>query len=119
MQNKVIAGDFEGWSISKSMSLFGAPRFYLTNVWKKEEFSKATVARYDIIDRNNVASFGRAIIYGAAGQTLFGPVGMIAGILGGSRGKETYVISIELNNGKKALLEVDKNMYREIIRVLY
>lgn len=119
MKNRVLAGDFQGWDIVQSFSLFGSPRFYLTNVFKKEEFSKSTVARYDVIDRNNVSSFGRAFIYGAVGQTLFGPVGMLAGLLGSKGGKQSYVISIELNNGKKALLEVNEKMYKEIIRVLY
>ena len=119
MKNRVIAGDFQGWNISLSSSLFGTPKFYLTKTFTREEISKATVARYDVVDSNNVASFGRAFVYGAVGQALFGPFGMLAGALGGSKGKQSFVISIELNNGKKALLEVDSKTYKEILRVLY
>lgn len=119
MKNRIIAGDYQGWNIALSSSLFSKPKFYFTKTFTREEVSKATVARYDIVDRNNVSSFGRAFVYGAVGQALFGPVGMLAGILGGNKGRQSFVISIELNNGKKALLEVDERTYKEILRVLY
>jgi hypothetical protein len=117
--NTVIAGDYKGWDIVGSFSLFSAEKFYLTNVLKKQEVSKATVTRYDVINQQNVGSFGRSFIYGAVGQTLFGPLGMVAGLMHGANGKQIFIISLELNNGKNALLQVDAKTYQKLVQVLY
>ncbi len=90
MKNRIIAGDFQGWDIIRGANLFGKPKLFFSNILKREEVSKSTVSRYEIVERKSLG-----------------------------KGKEALIISIELNSGKKALLEVDEKMYKEILAVLY
>ena len=89
MKHKITAGDFKGWDIVESFNLLEKPRLYFTNVLNREELSKNTVERYEIINKNT-------------------------GLL-----KNFYLISIVLKNGKKALIEADEKFWRKLLQLLY
>ncbi len=89
MKSKIIAGDFKGWDIVESFNLLHKPRLYFTNILNREEISKDTVSKYEIVNQTS-------------------------GIM-----KSKYIISIVLKSGKKALIEANEKFWNKLLQLLY
>jgi hypothetical protein len=107
MALKVLAGDFPIGSVAAvPLSFLGNPK-YLTlrtgmlkyNNYKSDDFLSVTQ-----INQQNQTSIMAKLGWGGIGALALGPLGMIAGALGGGN-KSTAVVAVEFKDGKRAMLE--------------
>lgn len=113
--NTVVAGDYTGRRVrvrSKNCLLLcraGKAPVVVDNT---------TVLRYDVLSRDVTKDGKSALLRGYFGKMLFGDSGMIAGSMS-AKNKSVTTVSLEFVNGDKSLIEVDGNMYKRILRVLF
>ena len=87
--NKVIAGAYQGKNIGQT---FGSA--YLQIGLVKTVFLKEIVSNYEILDTNSRKSASSAVLRGALGAALLGPVGLLAGL--SAKNKNSKVIALKL-----------------------
>lgn len=113
-KNQVIAGDYTGRKVRCSNNRIIFDRAFKPPI----EVSDVTVSRYEVVDQDASKSATSAVSRGLIGGMVLGPVGMIVGSL--SAKKDTIVlISIEFKNGDKSLIEVDKTVYKTLLKILF
>lgn len=117
VKNTVVAGDYKG-SIDfknkkKGLYIYGAFGF-----GKKTFINKETVASYEVIGEDSHTSMGSGVVKGAVGGALFGGVGAIAGA-NSAKKKGTYMVSIVFKDGTKCLCELDSEMFKNLVMVMY
>ena len=102
-----------GESIGKALlqGLFGkkpkAEKIYITEVEELETASE-----------ENVKRIGGTVGWGVAGAALLGPVGLLAGLLLGGKGKEVVIVC-KLKDGRKFLAVVDSGTYQKIQAAMF
>ncbi len=111
-KNTVIAGDFKGKSVKASMG-----RVYIDTLIHRD-ISKKKVESYEVVDQEARKSMGSSLVKGVVGGALLGGIGAIAGASSG-KNKVTYTVSIVFKDGKKALCELDEEMYKRVLKALY
>lgn len=111
-KNTVIAGDYKGKAVKTS---FG--RIYIDTLLGKD-ISKKTVENYEVVGQETQKSMGSGIAKGIVGGALFGGVGAIAGAASG-KSKIAYTVSIVFKDGKRALCELDEELYKRVLKALY
>ena len=111
-KNTVVAGDYKGKSIKASLG-----RIYIDTLLGKD-ISKKTVESYEVVGQDAQKSMGSGIVKGIIGGALLGGIGAIAGASSG-KSKVTYTVSIVFKDGKRALCELDEDMYKRVIKALY
>ncbi|MED4225602.1 hypothetical protein [Neobacillus cucumis] len=112
-KNKVIAGDYLGRSIMKSLGTVQMS----TGFAKSLMLNKETIESYEVVDESTKKSAVSAVGRGLAGSLILGPVGLLAGLSAKSKG--THVVAIQFKDGKKSLLEVDDKIYSTLIKLLF
>lgn len=110
-KNKVIAGDYEGLAVARTMS--GA--YIMLSFSKLYYLNQDSVENYELITDEHRKSATSGIARGLVGGALLGPVGMLAGGLS-AKSKGIYQIAIQFKDGKKSLIEVDDKIYKSIIK---
>ncbi len=114
VRNEVIAGDYAGRKVLCSGSRIIFDRSFEAPVVVDD----STVDHYEVVDEENtkdlVSAFGRGLV----GNALFGSVGMMAGVFS-AKNKTAIIVSIQFKNGDKSLIEIDKNIYKVLLRVLF
>ena len=113
MKNQVIAGDYKNWEVIPSGN-----KIYFMRGLKKTLVDRTTVAKYELISDVQNNSFWKPLLAGGVGGMVFGPLGMIAGVASTAK-KQTLLVSIEFNDGKKSLVEVDQNGYKKIMTACF
>lgn len=106
--NKVIAGDYLNESVVSAFGEVSINYIY---------WNKITIERYEIIDEESRKSAASAIGRGAVGAFFLGPVGLLAGLSAKSKG--IHILAIQFTDGKKSLIEVDDEIYKEIMKLLF
>ncbi|MBB2828932.1 UNVERIFIED_ORG: hypothetical protein GGI65_005601 [Rhizobium esperanzae] len=116
---KVLAGDWEPGTVCVfEPAFFGKPdRIRMARVFGPE-YPAAEVISIDIITEQNSTSILRKAGWGFVGSVALGPVGMLAGVLGGGNRHEK-IVAIEFTDGKRALLQCDAKSYGEIMRLTF
>lgn len=119
MTNYVVAGDFKGIISSKGImnvtmwidenKFFNSKQYYI---------NKDTVESYEIIDSEEKLKMSSALIRGAAGAAIMGPLGALVGASSAKKQKDT-VVSIHFKNGKKALVVMDEYHLNHLVKILY
>lgn len=66
-----------------------------------------------IATEENVKKIGGTIGWGVAGAVLLGPVGLLAGLLMGGKGKDITFVLV-LSDGKKMLATTDSKTYTQL-----
>lgn len=136
--NRVIAGDYDGKYIkygfsnchvviqkvmssdcSVSCKLKDNPSLkdMKLNSYGELEITKYNIINYEVITEEKMKSGTSAIMRGALGAAVLGPVGILAGLTAKSKGIHT--IAIEWINGKKSLIEIDEKIYKKLISDLF
>lgn len=114
---KVHAGDFVGtgsYNPPIISSGFGS-LFLKTSGWQPrgEKITKDMIQSVEVASEEAAVRLGGAAGWGTAGAVLLGPVGLLAGLVLGGRGKDVTFILL-LKDGRKALLTADSKTYTAI-----
>lgn len=118
IKNIVVAGDYEDKYVrfknkKKGLYLDGSFGF-----GKKVFINKETVDYYEVVGEEEYRSFGSSVARGIAGGLAFGAVGAIAGATSG-KNKSTHLVSVVFKDGKRCLCELDHEMFKSFVTVLY
>ena len=92
-KNRVIAGDYKGHSVVSSV--LGTEIVTESHIFahsKTIRLDKTTVKQYEILNQANVGFLGRDVI---------------------------YTVSVEFKDGKKSLLEIDREGYSNFMKYMY
>lgn len=117
---KVEAGDFKVGNHSQFFSAFGANEFHMAldqiswTGYKIEKYSAEEVDEIAEASEENVKRLGGTVGWGIAGAALLGPVGLLAGLIAGGRGKNVTFIC-KFGDGKKFLGTTDSKTYTKIV----
>lgn len=87
-------------------------------MFRKVKYSPADVEACEVASEESVKRLGGTVGWGVAGSVLLGPVGLLAGLLAGGRGKDVTFV-IKFRDGKKALCTAKSKHYREIQSALF
>lgn len=105
---KVHAGD---WPKGSGQFSFGSLALPKKGGWGGFEGVPLTqLASVDLATEEGVKRLGGTIGWGAAGAVLLGPVGLLAGLVAGGRGKDvTFVATFK--DGRKLLATTDSKTF--------
>lgn len=112
-KNKVISGYLAGANITHFWG-----EIKISGFAGNQTISKATVANIELVNSETNKDTGSSIARGVVGGVLLGPAGLIGGALLGKH-NDIYTLSINFKNGKKSLVEIDSNLYKELTIKLY
>lgn len=108
---KVHAGDFtkgEGSFIYGSFTLRTE-----AHPWMGESISVSQLESLEIATEEAVKKIGGTIGWGAVGGLLLGPLGLLAGVLAGGRGKEVTFVA-KFKDGRKLLATTDSKTFTKL-----
>ncbi len=114
----IHAGDFTKGK--GSITILGGV-FSITTPWASGDgfsgnvhtFSSAEIEELNIATEENVKRVGGTVGWGVAGAALLGPVGLLAGLLLGGKGKDVTFV-IKFTNGKKMLATTDSKTFTKL-----
>ena len=111
-KNQVVTGDYQG----KVIALIGGELYITLNITgsKRVMLDKSQVESYELIKAETSKSASSGIMRGAVGAAFLGPVGLLAGVSAKNVGINT--VAIRFKDGKKSLLEIDEEKYRQLIQ---
>lgn len=81
--------------------------------------TKLNITSYAVLDENNKNSSEYSFWKGVLGVTLFGSLGVVAGISGKNKSSKEYLISIEWKDGNKSLILIDDKLYKVFIKSMF
>ena len=110
-KNRVIAGAYQGKLINQAL---GSP--YIQIGFLKTLELKGQVTNYEILDATSTKSASSAVLRGAIGATLLGPVGLLAGL--SAKNKKSKLIALKFKDGQECVVDVDDKVYRAILKTL-
>ncbi len=107
---KVHAGDFlgEGSYMLGSFTLKTKDHAFLG-----ETINGTLLDEVAIASEENVKNLGGTVGWGVAGAALLGPVGLLAGLLLGGKGKEVTFVA-KFKDGRKLLATTDSDTFKKI-----
>ncbi len=111
-RNKVISGDFLGYSVST----FGKA-VMLSGGGSTLELSKYNVKTYEVITQDSRKSATSAVARGVGGAMLLGPAGLLAGL--SAKSKTTTMLAITFKDNKQSLLEIDDKIYQKLVTSVF
>ncbi|KQQ36723.1 hypothetical protein ASG19_10005 [Rhizobium sp. Leaf306] len=116
---KVLAGDWEpGTACIFEPAFFGKPdRIRLARVFGPEYPADEVVSIHVVTEQNSTSILKKAG-WGLIGSAVLGPVGLLAGVLGGGNRHEK-IVAIEFADGKRALLQCGAKSYGDIMRLSF
>ena len=114
---KIIAGDcpHNGYAIvEKGWS--GKPKALKVSRgwWRNTVYQPKHIVSVEQVDKNNHTSILGKAGWGAVGAVALGPLGLIAGALGGGN-RSTTIVAIEFVDGKRALLQGKSKEMTQVI----
>lgn len=107
-QNKVIAGDYIGASVTETLGTVTVGNI---------TFSKHTAVSYEVVTEEQRKSAVSGVVRGLVGRAVLGPVGLLAGLSAKNVG--TYTIAVNWKSGKKSLIEVNDKIYKIILKEMF
>lgn len=98
---KVLAGDWK-----EGINVLAGPKgvVFQKGLFSNERVPLDVISNFDLVTEENKASILGKVGWGAAGAFLLGPVGLLAGVLGGGN-KKHRIMSIRFSDGRKVLLK--------------
>ncbi|MEQ1560657.1 MAG: hypothetical protein ABL933_17180 [Methyloglobulus sp.] len=115
---EVHAGDFKKGSDHQYLT--GKPgNFIMKTAGKffRETIPITEIVELDAASEESVKRIGGTVGWGAVGGVLLGPVGLLAGLLVGGRGKDVTFVC-KLKDGRKFMATVPSKVYTELSAVL-
>lgn len=108
---KLLAGDFGTSSATFHFGQLGMPR--QGGGFLPESVPVTSLKSVDIATEESVKRVGGTVGWGVAGAALLGPVGLLAGLLVGGRGKDVTFVA-EFHNGKRFMGTTDAGTYKKL-----
>ncbi|MDN3525633.1 hypothetical protein QWY79_10190 [Halomonas sabkhae] len=112
---KVHAGDF---SKINAQYTFGSFVLNEPGKWTSTSYSSNDIEVLEQASEENVKRLAGTAGWGVAGAALLGPVGLLAGLIGGGRGKDVTFV-VKFSDGKKLLGTVDSKAYTKMQASLF
>lgn len=118
-KNRVISGDYVGCDIQekRNYSTRRDEAFLRTKVKFIEDegiyLNKSTVASYEVVSSGTAKSGTSAVLRGAVGAAVLGPVGLLAGL--SAKTNEIISVVVVLKSGKKSLIEINGKIYQLLV----
>lgn len=114
--NQILSGDYSDKLLVDNVDLY----IELGGIFKAKPLylNKDTVKAYEVINRESAKSATSGVIRGVIGSALLGPVGMLAGVAS-AKSDDTYIVAIEMRDGKKFLAELESKSYKKLIVECY
>ena len=103
--NKVIAGKFTGTNL-----------LFLGD-WNFGNASPEYVDHWELLDQSSEKSMSSALMRGAVGGALLGPIGLAAAVT--AKNKNTYLVAVYYKTGEKSLLEMDERVYNMFLKEMF
>lgn len=114
-KNVVLSGDYKGEiefkNNKKGLVICGS-------FGKKKYINKETTESYEVVGEESKKSLGSGVVRGVAGAILFGGIGAIAGA-SSAKTQSSYTVSIIFKDGTKCLCDLDGDMFKNLVTVLY
>jgi hypothetical protein len=119
----VLAGDFlKGDGQFNTHSLTGLPASLHLRTkedpFMGENFYLSEIETVELASEESVKKLGGTIGWGAVGGLLLGPVGLLAGLLAGGRGKEVVFVA-KFKKGQKLLASTDSKTFTQLQAALF
>ena len=108
---EVHAGDFSKGSASLSGDTFKILK--KNSIWGTENISTKELALIELATEESVKKIGGTVGWGLAGAAILGPVGLLAGLLLGGKGKEITFIA-KFKDGRKLIATTDSKTYTKL-----
>ena len=108
---KVHAGDFlkgDGQDVLGSFSLRTKQ-----HSWAGESIPFSKLSEVELATEDSVKRIGGTIGWGAAGALALGPVGLLAGLLLGGKGKDVTFVA-KFKDGRKLLATTDSKTFTKL-----
>ncbi len=83
-----------------------------------ERIPASEIEELETASEENVKRIRGTVGWGVAGAALLGPVGLLAGLLLGGKGKEVVIVC-KLKDGRKFLAVVDLGTYQKIQAAMF
>src|SRR5690606_36515607 len=84
----------------------------------REKIFITEVAELEVASEESVKRIGGTVGWGAVGGVLLGPVGLLAGLLAGGRGKDVTFVC-KLKDGRKFMATAPSKVYTELSAVRF
>ncbi|HDC1792555.1 TPA: hypothetical protein O7W21_004767 [Salmonella enterica] len=110
---KIVAGNFKEGSAGYSEWGKGSFVVHDKNRSSSEKIPMNQVSSLEVATEDSVKRLGGTVGWGIAGNALFGPVGLLAGLLRGGEGKDITFIC-QLNDGRKFLATAKSGTFKKI-----
>lgn len=108
---KLHAGD---WGKGQGTYMFGQIGLPKPGGWGAlENFSEKLLTDVELASEESVKKLGGTVGWGVVGAVALGPVGLLAGLLLGGKGKEVTFVA-KFKDGKKFLATTDSKTYTKI-----
>ena len=115
MKNTVIAGEYKDYQVA-----FNFGKLYFLQGFKTQEIAKTSVSSWQVVDNLQTDSYWGKVIGAGVGGLMLGPLGAFLGASAVSKGVvNNYLISIEYFSGKKSLLQLDAEGYKNLVKFLF
>lgn len=115
-KNMILEGNFKGYKLyyHKNYGLF-----FKKNVFDPEytQIGKRNILNYEVITKDSYVDGTSAVIKGGLASSLLGAPGLLAGL--SAKTNDIYWVAIEWGNHTKSLLEMDSNLYHQLILSLF
>lgn len=120
---EIHAGDFNKGKGTISF-LFGScsilPAYGGDDKWLQtaHSISSDNIVDLSLATEENVKRIGGTVGWGVVGATLLGPVGLLAGLLLGGKGKDVTFV-LKLKDGRKMLATTDSKSYTKLAALTF
>lgn len=109
MANKIIGGDYEGYSIGTN----SGGVVILVKSFNIIRLTKEDIQSVELLTEESKKKFLGSAGLGIAGGLLLGPLGLLAGALAGGNKKE-ICFACHLKDGKKFMAVTDSKVYQKL-----
>lgn len=86
--------------------------------WTKQTISASTLTSLEVASEENVKRLGGVVGWGAVGALALGPVGLLAGLLGGGNKKDVTFVAV-FDDGRKMLATTDSKAFTKMQAALF
>lgn len=86
--------------------------------WIGEDIKESELQTVEMASEESVKRLGGTVGWGLAGAALFGPVGLLAGMLVGGRSKQVTFVGV-FRDGRKLLATTDSKTYTKLLAACF